>query len=183
MSKARVYLDSLKESDLPLLFEWINNEELVAYNNYFKPVSYEEHRSWFDKITGDESKRIFGIRLKENDQLVGSCQLHSIHPVYKSAELQIRLGDLKLTSKGLGSEAIALLLKFGFYDLNLNKVYLYVFATNKRAIKAYEKTGFKHEGTLRKQVFINGEFIDLFAMGILKEEYEKQSANGGNSPA
>jgi RimJ/RimL family protein N-acetyltransferase len=167
----RVYLAALGESDVEPLFEWINNEELVLYNSYFKPVSYEAHLAWFNRVTGDESTRIFGIRLRESDRLIGSCQLHSIHPVYKLAELQIRLGDLGLTSKGLGSEAVSLLLKYGFEELRLNRIFLTVFATNLRAIRAYEKNGFVHEGRMRQAAFLKGQYVDVLIMSILREEY------------
>jgi RimJ/RimL family protein N-acetyltransferase len=62
-------------------------------------------------------------------------------------------------------------LRFAFDDLNLERVYLHVFETNKAAIRVYEKIGFVHEGVLRKAAYINGEYLSLIVMGILKDEY------------
>jgi RimJ/RimL family protein N-acetyltransferase len=63
-----------------------------------------------------------------------------------------------LQGKGYGTEAVKLLLKFAFNDLNLNKVYLKVFQNNERAIKCYLKAGFVKEGLLRKESFIDGSY-------------------------
>jgi RimJ/RimL family protein N-acetyltransferase len=59
---------------------------------------------------------------------------------------------------------------FGFRDLNLHRISLQVFATNKRAITTYERAGFRHEGTMRQAAFIDGRFVDVVVMGILEGE-------------
>ena len=64
------------------------------------------------------------------------------------------------------------MLKFGFKDLNLHRVYLHVFENNKIAIKLYENMKFSREGQLRDGVFIDGHYLDVVVMGILRDEYE-----------
>jgi RimJ/RimL family protein N-acetyltransferase len=64
-----------------------------------------------------------------------------------------------------------LLLKHGFDTLNLNRIYLRVFETNPRAIRAYEKAGFTHEGCQRQAEFKEGRYLDVLVMSILRNEY------------
>jgi RimJ/RimL family protein N-acetyltransferase len=65
-----------------------------------------------------------------------------------------------------------LLLRHGFCTLNLNRIFLRVFAENKRAIRTYEKVGFVHEGRLRQAVYKNGAYSDILYMSVLREEWD-----------
>ncbi|HEV7232109.1 MAG TPA: GNAT family protein [Bacteroidia bacterium] len=167
----QVILSPIHAEDLPKLFEWINNEDLVSLNAYFKPVSWEAHLKWFENEKNRNDVSSFGIRLRSNQQLIGSCKLQYIHPIFQSAELQIRIGEADYLSKGLGSEAVRLLLSHGFDELKLNRIYLEVFTDNERAIKSYLKNGFLKEGVLREAGFVKDQRKDLLVMSILKAEF------------
>lgn len=171
LKSENVALMPLRLADLPVMLDWINDRELVLFNAPYKPVTEGQHQAWFDAIQQRNDVVIFGIRLLETDTLIGSCQLHSINYVHRSAELQIRLGEKSEWGRGYGTEAVRLLLDFAFKDLNLHRVYLHVFSTNSAAIRVYEKVGFVHEGVLRKAAHINGEYVDVMVMGILRNEY------------
>jgi RimJ/RimL family protein N-acetyltransferase len=166
-----IALTPLTADDLPALWQWINDREQVLTNAAYRPVSKEQHEEWFEAQQRSRNSVIFGIRLVETNQLIGSCQLHTINHVHRKAELQIRLGDAYERGKGYGTEAVRLLLDFAFKDLNLRRVYLEVFSTNEAAIKVYEKVGFVREGVLRQAAYIDGEYLDILMMGILLEEY------------
>jgi RimJ/RimL family protein N-acetyltransferase len=108
----------------------------------------------------------------ETGVAIGSCQLHDINIVNRSAELQIRIGELKYQNKGGGSEAVRQLTNYGFTKLNLQRISLHVFATNIRALRVYEKNGFTREGFLRDAVIINGNSLDVIRMVKLEEADE-----------
>lgn len=171
LASSRLRLTPIQSKDKDILFAWINERESVLFNAFYKPVTEEQHQKWLDSIQLRDDCVIFGIRLLGADQLIGSCQLHSIHAVHRSAELQIRIGEPEQRGKGFGTEVTHLLLKFAFQDLNLIRVYLHVFATNERAIRLYSRVGFLKEGLLRKAAYINGQYIDVIIMGVLREEY------------
>jgi RimJ/RimL family protein N-acetyltransferase len=170
-TKPTIVLAPLMKRDLPSLFAFINDRETVLFNAPYRPVSEPDHEAWFDRFARRKDVVIFGIRLMPGDQLIGTCQLHSIHTVHRSAELQIRIGKAENRNKGHGTEATRRLLDVAFKDLNLNRIYLHVFSTNKFAIRMYEKMGFSLEGTLRQAAFINGRYIDILVMGMLKDDY------------
>jgi RimJ/RimL family protein N-acetyltransferase len=172
MTEAKhVVLVPLTLDDLPLLFAWINDREQVLFNAPYRPVHENQHKDWFEAIQHRSDVAIFGIRLRRGNALIGSCQLHSISYVHRTAELQIRIGDVAQRGHGYGKEAIHLLLGFAFKDLNLHRVYLHVFSSNTTAIQAYERAGFIREGVLRKAAHIDGQYVDVIIMGILREEY------------
>jgi len=171
---AQVMLAPLRAEDSEILYSWISDRETRLFNSPYTPVSDLEHKSWFDQVRSSKDEYIFGIRTLTKDELIGSCQLLNINRTHRIAELQIRLGEERARGQGFGSQALQLLLRFGFKDLNLRKISLKVFADNVRAITAYEKNGFVHEGSLRKEVFVDGDYKDVICMGILSDEWENQ---------
>lgn len=167
----RVTLSPVYESDIPVLHEWINDRELVLSSAPYQAVSETSHQAWFESIEKRTDIALFGIRLVETGKLIGTCQLCGIHPIHRNAELRIRIGELDQQGKGYGDEAVCLLLRHAFSDLNLERVYLHVFATNQRAVKLYEHVGFVREGVLRRAAHIDGGYVDVVVMGILREEF------------
>jgi RimJ/RimL family protein N-acetyltransferase len=171
-----ISLTAVKSNESSLLFDWINCREQVLRNGPYHPVHEANHIQWFDSIRQRKDVHFFGIRVNATQQLIGSCQLLNIHPVHRIAELQIRIGEVAERGKGYGTEAVELLIRFGFTDLNLNRIYLHVFSTNERARRTYQRVGFLSEGKLREAAFIDGEYVDMDVMGLLKREYLNQRA-------
>ncbi len=171
LENENIYLTAIEnEDDILKMYYWINNKELVNFNSSFFPVHFKNHIEWFENIRKDKSTVLFGIRKKKDNELIGTCQLHSINSIHRKAELQIRL-QFESSSKGYGKEVLKILIDYGFNDLNLNKIYLNVYETNSRAISLYEKMGFQKEGALREEIFLNGKYIDVYVMSILKNEW------------
>lgn len=166
-----IYLSPLKENDSETLFKWINDRELILFSAPYQPTHQFCHMEWFKTIQTQPNCTIFGVRRVSDEQLVGTCQLHSIHAIHRSAELQIRIGVENAKGQGIGKEACQLLLQHAFCDLNLNRIFLHVFENNERAIRLYTRLGFRLEGTLRHSVFINGQWRNVLLMAILRNEY------------
>ena len=164
----RIMLAPLRDDDSRSLFGWINEREDVLLSAPYKPVHGADHAEWFDAIRSSPDTVVFGIRLVEDDRLVGSGQLHGIDARARSAELQIRIGEEDARGRGLGGEALQLLLRHGFDDLNLRRIWLRVFATNERALRAYEAAGFVEEGRLREAAYVDGGFVDVVVMARLR---------------
>lgn len=171
LTNGSIKLKSVSTEDLPVLFEWINDRELALFSAPYKPVSFKEHAEWFDDLQTCNDKVIFGIYRKESNKIIGTCQLMNINNIHRTAELKIRIGDREYRGKGFGKDAVYLLLKFAFMDLNLNRICLHTFSNNNRAIRLYKKIGFVQEGVLRQSAYIDGSYLDIVAMGILKTEF------------
>lgn len=169
-SLGSVRLRPVRQEDSSLLFEWINNHELVVLNAPFRPISMAEHQKWFDSLGLRRNIAFFMIEDISSGLAIGSCQLINIHDVHRSAELQIRIGRFDFQNKGAGSEAVRLLIEHGFDTLKLHRIMLHVFSTNLRAINAYKKCGFQQEGVLRDAAFIEGQWLDVLVFGMISTE-------------
>lgn len=176
MKENKLRLSPLRAGDVKHLFHWVNERDLVLHSAPFKPISEAQHRAWFRRIQRHDDASIFGIRLSNPDRLIGYCQLRAVDPVHRNAELQIRLGASDEWGKGYGTEAVAKLLRFAFLDRNLHRVYLHVFATNKAAMRLYEKAGFVREGLMRQAAFIDGEYLDIVLMAALRTNFRRRLA-------
>ncbi len=178
----KIYLSPLLKEDSVTLFGWINQRDLVIFNASYKPIHEPNHIAWFENITNRQDVFIFGIRKTETDELIGSCQLNSINWVHRNAEMQARIAGQGNQGRGFGTDVYRFLLKFGFEDLNLHKLYGQVFMDNPRPIRVLEKLGFQMEGQLKQHVFIDGEYKDITEWGILRKDYERGKSESGNSP-
>lgn len=168
----KVALTELRRSDSETLFRWINDPEIVRFNAAYAPVHESGHLAWFDRVTTDPGRIVFGIRTPLSERIIGVLQLVDIHPIHRSAELIIRIGEHADRGRGLGSEAVRLAIDFGFRHRNLQRVWLRVFADNARAIRAYEKAGMVREGLLRRACYIDGRWRDEVIMAALAERIE-----------
>jgi len=108
---------------------------------------------------------------EEHWKLIGSCGFFNLDSRNRSSEFGIMIGDKSCWNQGYGTEAVRLLVQHGFNTLNLNRIYLRVLENNPRAIRAYEKAGFTHEGRQRQAEFREGKYVDMLVMSMLKEEF------------
>jgi RimJ/RimL family protein N-acetyltransferase len=164
-----VRLAPLREEDAEPLFRWINDRDLVSLNAPFKPVEWDEHRRWFERIRNTPDAEIFGIRRRADDGLIGSCQLNQIDTGRRRCSLQIRIGERGAWGRGYGTEAVRLLVEHAFDDLGLRRVELEVFLHNERAIRAYRKAGFREQEVKEGATVIDGEPVDVIVMAIGEE--------------
>lgn len=139
----------------------------------FSPKRSQE---WLEKELGKERPEMwmFGIRSLAEDRLIGFLDLDATMP-HGDAFIGIGLGERSYWGKGYGSEAMRLALGFGFRVLGLRRVSLCVFEYNPRAIRSYEKAGFRHEGTERQVMQRDGQRFDIHFMGVLREEWEQHN--------
>ena len=152
------------------MFEWINDRGLVVFNAPFAPVARGDHDRWFDEVRGRDDIEVFAIREVSADRLVGSCQLNGIDRDRGACNLQIRIAEQADRGRGLGSEAIRLLVDRAFGALGMRRIALDVFAENERAIRAYEATGFRRVRHRPADVTIEGEPVDVVEMELGSED-------------
>jgi RimJ/RimL family protein N-acetyltransferase len=170
----RVVLTALRDEDSDRLFEWINDRALVVRSAPWRPVQRDEHDAWFAAVRTRPDLRIFAIRLTPGDQLIGSCQLHSVDADTRSAELQIRIGENWARGRGHGREAVDLLLAHAFGEMDLQRVTLHVFASNEAALALYRAAGFR-EGPGDEETVIEGRRERVLRMSITRPERARRN--------
>jgi RimJ/RimL family protein N-acetyltransferase len=107
----------------------------------------------------------------EDGRLIGFVELEDLSPTLSEAFVGIGVGERELWGHGYGTDAMRVLMRYAFTELNLKRLALTVFEYNPRAIRSYEKAGFRREGRLRQFVRRDGRRWDLLYMGILREEW------------
>lgn len=171
-----VRLRALERDDLARCTCWVNDPEVVRYTTVNSPLSFVMEEDWFQKLVADGKleNQVLAIETCEGDEWVhiGNCGLHNIEPITNEAEFGIMIGEKEYWNRGLGREAAKLILKHGFEDLNLNRIYLHVVAENIRGIKAYTAVGFVQEGVLREALYKNGKYNDIIVMSMLHSEWK-----------
>lgn len=170
----RVRLRAVEKFDLPLFVEWLNDPEVSQGLAMFTPLSMAEEEDWFDgTLKRPVEERPLCIEIQEEDEwrLIGNSGFFSIDWRNRSAELGIFIGDKAYWDRGFGTEVMNLLLRHGFSTLNLHRITLRVFEDNPRAIRAYEKAGFVHEGRQRQAEYHEGQFHDVLFMSVLRPEW------------
>jgi RimJ/RimL family protein N-acetyltransferase len=116
----------------------------------------------------------FMIRSLEDDRLLGETGLDDVEWNHGESFVGISIGEKEFWGKGYGTDALQVLLQYAFNELNLHRVSLTVFEYNPRAIRSYEKVGFKIEGRERKFLERGGERWDMLYMGILRQEWQSR---------
>ena len=174
----RIRLRSAERSDLERFIEWINDPEVTAGLTLFLPMSSVDEEKWFEtamKKPQEEKPLVIDIKDGTEWRLIGNSGFFDFDWVARAAEVGIMIGDKTVWNQGYGTETMSLLLCHGFGTLNLNRIFLRVYAENKRAIRTYEKAGFVHEGRMRQGVYKHGKYFDVLFMSVLREEWDARN--------
>ncbi len=127
----------------------------------------EGGRAWAEGIISRIEDAFAGWIIEVDGTLAGEVKLLFHNPADRNARIAIGLFRDDLRGKGIGPRAIAMALNEAFGSFGLHRVELRVLAKNTRAIRAYEKSGFRHEGRLRDHALIGGAYEDDLIMSIL----------------
>ena len=174
---ARIRLAALLDDDMTLMARWLSDLALQRLVNpgVVVPVSAQAllaPDSWISADRANPNSYLFAIRTLAEDQFMGVTALANLHIQARHAEFGVNIANPDYQNQGYGGEVTEIMLRYGFMELNLNRVWLSVFSYNTRAIRLYEKVGFVHEGTEREMLFRDGQYYDLIKMGILRREWQ-----------
>lgn len=136
--------------------------------------SVNKFKEWLKKDLEKpvQTEIFFSIRALDDDRLLGFIGLGGIQWSQGDAWVAIGIGERQDWGMGYGTDAMRLILDYAFRELNLHRVSLDVFSYNPRAIRSYEKAGFKVEGRVKNTLLREGQRYDEVFMGILRSEWE-----------
>ena len=174
----RVYLGSLAHGHATALSEIGNDAEIahdIAAPGEFPSPYKEENAIEFIKYANDTLDEgveyHFGIFLKKDSTLIGVVGFMHVDRVNKKAELGYWIGK-RYQGHGYATEALGIILHFGFLNLGLERVYAQTFSFNEGSKRLLEHIGFTLEGRLRKNTLLDEGFIDDYVYGLLKGEFD-----------
>ena len=166
----RLYLSPFNPEDFHDKWaEWMNDKNVAgSFGGHSTQVSPANAKKILEELPGHR----FAIVLLEGDILIGQISLHDIDHLNRNAFFGIVIGEECHRNKGYGTEALRLILNYGFKTLNLHNIMLSVVADNHAAIACYKKIGFKEAGRRREWIFKDGKYIDKLYMDLLAREFE-----------
>ena len=167
-------LRELKKEDIIDINKWRNNRELISYLGApYRYINIDVDYAWYEdylKIRNN-TIRCAIVECSNVEKILGLVSLTNVNRMDHSAVFHIMIGDMDKRGKGIGFYATTEMLKHAFLDINLNRVELTALENNMRALKMYEKVGFKREGMKREAIYKEGKFINVIMMSLLRNEY------------
>jgi RimJ/RimL family protein N-acetyltransferase len=164
------------DTDADALARWSLDSEFdrLLDANAARPFEAKRVKEEVEREDIRNDHYVFSIRTLNEDRLIGWISLEGIQWSHRTAWVGIAIGERDCWGKGYGTDAMRVMLRLAFEEMDLFRVNLNVFEYNTRGIRSYEKAGFRHEGRLRRFLNRNGRRWDFVHMGILKEEWEEQ---------
>jgi len=159
-----------KEKDLGVVIKWVNDPDLRQFVSFFLPSTKKQEEEWFDKKREDEI--VLAIETKEGE-FIGTIGLHKIDNRHRTATTGTLIGEKSFWGKGYGTDAKMILLNYAFNTLNLRKIKSQAYVTNQRSVNYSKKCGYKVEGTLKKDLFINGDYVDVVCLAVFRKSFKR----------
>ena len=161
---------------------WQHDSELhrLADSDPARMRSERAIKGWLDKQagTGSQTDRYgFTVRTLAEDKFIGFLGLR-VNLIHSEAWVGLGIGEREFWSKGYGTDMMKLCMQYVFTELCLERLSLGLHEYNLRALRSYEKCGFRLEGRTRQDLMREGQRYDSLWMGILREEW-LQMQNGG----
>jgi RimJ/RimL family protein N-acetyltransferase len=169
MIGSKCYLSPVNSDDAEKFTEWLNDLEVIINLTFYnRIINTENEKTFLEKLSQEHNYTIID---NITNELIGNCGYVHLDHLNQTGEIGIFIGNKNFWNRGYGTEALTLLLDYGFKALNLHNIGLTVLSFNKRAIKSYEKVGFKIIGKKREAILRGGERHDLIFMDILHNEF------------
>lgn len=173
-----IVCDAVRRTDLRDFARWFGVTGLLALviPGRAYPLTEEDEESWYESIRAQRREGrgyVFAIRPEPDAPAVGTASL-SVGQGQRTGALGLVVADPAARRKGFGRQACEFILRYGFDELDLNRVELWVFDYNTPAEALYQSVGFKEEGRRRQSLFRDGAFHDEILMGMLSSEYRWQ---------
>lgn len=168
------YVRSLRQK----LFDWMNDPGVRRAAGEFRTLSELELDRWVERMSTGTQNCFFIIVERERLTPVGFCTLTGLSPIHRHARLGIAIGDAAFRGRGLARDAVTALVRHGYADLGLERIFLDVLADNHAAQRVYEACGFRREGVWRRHFFVDGAFHDAVTMALLHDEAAAEPQDG-----
>ncbi|WP_172193622.1 GNAT family N-acetyltransferase [Saccharibacillus qingshengii] len=134
----------------------------------------EHIRVWYATRNASNDRLDLAITDRETGALIGEAVFNEYDENTGNVNFRILIGAAG-QGRGIGSEAIALFVRYGFEELDLHRIGLEVYSFNPRAERTYVKNGFVLEGIKREEFAYNGEYIDSKVYGMLRSDYDSRT--------
>jgi len=165
----KCYLSPIDVNDVEIFTEWVNDMEVLKYFDLYPlTISLENEREMITNLSKEHNYSIINL---ETNEMIGNCGFVNVEHINQTAEVGIIIGNKTYWNKGYGTEALSLLIDFGFKALNMHNIMLRVYENNKGAVRCYEKIGFKTMGIRREALHRDLMKQNVIYMDILSKDF------------
>jgi len=176
LSTDRLILRQITYKDIDVLYDIYKREDVMIYFGIFpvkKKDQIENMIRQYEISFHQKNSIRWGLFLKETEELIGSCGFHNWNKGFSRAEIGYELHP-NYWNKGLMSEALREILRFGYYEMALNRIEALVYPENKNSNNLLEKLGFKNEGMLKEYAYFRNKYQDLNIYSLLRKDFFKE---------
>ncbi|MFX1489889.1 MAG: GNAT family N-acetyltransferase [Promethearchaeota archaeon] len=166
----------LNPNHVSLYSKWENNPQVRKYARTAIPMTIEESKKYI--VQSDSKSRkivMFEIWHKRDQKPIGYCEIGDFSWQNRNAYIGFLIGEIEYWGQKIGTELTKLLVDYGFKELNFHKITAEALSANTGSQRCLEKNGFKHQGTLKEDMFVDGEYMDMLLYGILKKEWKVEN--------
>ena len=170
----RLVLRQITKDDAADIFTYLSDEKVMQYYGLepFKSIEEAlEEIEWYQSIFDENSGIRWGITLKGHGKVIGSCGFLNKVPQHYRSEIGFELSK-DFWGQGIATEALEAVIKYGFEQLDLQRIQALIEPPNISSQKLVERNGFIKEGLLRNYEFTCGKFDDLFMYSLIKQDFE-----------
>lgn len=168
-----IYLRRIETEDLVgNYFNWFNDREVTRWTQHgIFPNTSQAMEKYYESVSHSKTDLVLAIILQDDHRHVGNIGIHRIHPIFRSAEVGILIGEKDVWGQGIGTQSIQLMVSHAFLRLNLHRLYAGAVIKNLGCIRAFEKVGFIREGMARQAYFCEGEYLDCINLSLLQSDW------------
>lgn len=168
-----VYLRALEPNDLEFVYAMENDQSIWEVSNTQTPYSRFLVRQYLENANQDiyEAKQLrLAICQDEDFPAIGLIDLFEFDPKNNRAGVGIVIQNKNNRNQNIGSEALALLIKYSFYNLNLHQLYANISVENVASIALFTKFGFEKIGIKKDWILLNGQYLDEAIFQLINKQ-------------
>lgn len=165
-----ILLKELTESDLEIVRNWRNSENVAPYMYNESYITEEEQIKWFQKIKDEINSKYWLIEYE--GKKLGLASITGIDKTLMSCYWAFYIGESSVRGAGIGGKVEFNVIEYVFNDLKLNKLRCEVFVSNDKVIKLHEKFGFRREAYYREHCIKGNQKLDVIGLALLKKDWE-----------
>lgn len=181
MAGERVRLEPPRREYAPAYLRWFADRAITRYLMVRHPTSLAKQEEWLEHMAESRDDVFWAIVRAADGAHVGSLGLHKIFWRHQNAEIGYVIGERDQWGKGFATEAARLGTEYAFLELNLQKVWATVFASNEASRRALERNGYRQCALFRRDRYAEGQWHDLWVGEILRDEWDALPRAAGRS--
>jgi RimJ/RimL family protein N-acetyltransferase len=171
-------LRAVEREDLPLLRDWRNMPEFRRNFREHRELNMQNQENWFGILASSQRDFMFVIEDLQSREAIGACGLLYTNWIIRAADVSFYIGkDAQYIDKsGMAADAAAVLLDYGFKELNLNKLWMELYEFDELKLEFFkDEMGFTIDGKLRSNCFTDGRYWDSYILSLLTSDRRSTS--------